>query len=340
MFEMALEPLILHDLEPASDAFKAEVLEGLRQTPKRIPSKFFYDERGSKLFEEITTLDEYYLTRTELAILREHLPEIARLIGSHAQVIEFGTGAGIKTRLLLGALDDPALYVPIDISREQLLEASLELLEAFPDLEVTPVLADYTGDFSLPTPRMIAHPGQNERTRGQTVIFYPGSTIGNFTPDEAIDFLRNISLHVKASTTASLPLTLLIGFDRKKDRRTLEAAYNDSKVITAAFNLNLITRIAKEFDIEIDPQDFQHYAYFNELQSRIEMHLVSKRELTLVLDDESIQFVEGEHIVTEYSYKFSPEAFLDVIEKADFERLRTWTDTNAAFDLWLCRLKA
>jgi dimethylhistidine N-methyltransferase len=322
-------------MDPSSDSFKREVLDGLRQHPKRIPSKFFYDERGSRLFEEITELQEYYLTRTELSILHDHLPEMARAIGPDANVIEFGTGAGVKTHLLLAALDRPARYVPIDISPELLLEASLHLREAFPDLEVTPICADYTSEYVLPQP--------TTAQIGQTVVFYPGSTIGNFTPDDAAAFLRNIAVHVQTQshTTAysSAPL-LLIGFDRKKDRATLEAAYNDKPGVTAAFNLNLITRIAKEFESDIDPADFEHVAFFNESQSRIEMHLFARRDRSVMLGNERVDFATGEHIITEYSYKFSPEAFLRVIEQGGFRRERTWTDANSLFDVWLCRLIA
>ncbi len=317
------EALVLHDHEPTTDSFKEDVLAGLIQTPKRIPSKFFYDERGSQLFEEITKLDEYYLTRTEISILQRYLPEIASLVGPDALVIEFGTGAGLKTNMLLAALDRPAAYVPIDISREQLLDASLELVEAFPELEVWPVCADYTESFSLPKP--------NSRT-AQTVVFFPGSTVGNFTPDEAVGFLRSVVASVGTG------VNLLIGFDRRKETATLEAAYDDRRGVTAAFNLNLISRINREFNATLSADKFRHHAFFNTLESRIEMHLVSIVGQSIQLEDTEIRLSEGEHIVTEYSYKYSREAFAAIIEASGFELVQRWSDSREYFDVWYCRV--
>ena len=319
------EDLVLHDHEPITHSFKSDILDALTQTPKHIPSKFFYDESGSAHFEEITKLDEYYLTRTEISILRNHLPEIATLIEPRALIIEFGTGAGIKTNLLLAALDTPAAYVPIDIAREQLIDASLELLESFPDLEVWPVCADYTEEIALPLPKTKTE---------QTVVFFPGSTIGNFTPDDAIHFLKSVA------KVAGKDSSLLIGFDRKKDSNVLEAAYNDSFGVTAAFNLNLIERINREFESDIDVNYFRHLAFFNEAESRIEMHLVSNVEQEIELDNVMIKLVEEEHIVTEYSYKYSREAFTEIIEAAGFELVQSWSDPREYFDVWYCKTKS
>ncbi|HWF43823.1 MAG TPA: L-histidine N(alpha)-methyltransferase [Candidatus Kapabacteria bacterium] len=322
------EDIVLHDYEPTVDTFRAEVLAGLKQSPKRIPSKFFYDERGSKLFEQITTLDEYYLTRSELTILREHLPEIARQIGPEALVIEFGTGSGLKTKLLLEALERPSAYVPIDISREQLIDASLELVERFPNLEVWPVCADYTQSFTVPKPR---------NSSKRTVVFFPGSTIGNFTPQEATSFLQSI---------ANLgDVSLLIGVDLVKSSTILNAAYNDSPGVTAAFNRNLIQRINREFKLdgtlnEIPLDNFDHYAYFNEQESRIEMHLVSNPEQHWVLDGQNISIERGEHIITEYSYKYTPNRFEALLRDGGFEPRRSWSDRDNFFALYCCDVKA
>lgn len=306
------------DVDTAAADFKREVIEGLSQSPKRIPSKLFYDEHGSRLFEAITGLDEYYLTRTEISIFRAHLPEMAALIGPNALVIEFGTGAGVKTRMLLEALDVPRAYIPIDISREQLDHASHELAKEFPTLDIQPLWADYTDSLILPP----VTDGD-----GQQVIFFPGSTIGNFEPKEAVAFLRNAAL------LSGSRGSLLIGFDRVKDRSVLEAAYNDKLGITARFNLHLIERIAEEFALQISPDDFEHSAFFNERESRIEMHLVAKKPLIFSLDGGEIYLTKGEHIITEYSYKYAPEAFQTILEKSGFEVRKWWTDASEYFEV-------
>jgi dimethylhistidine N-methyltransferase len=299
------------------DTFKSEVIAGLRETPKRIPSKFFYDERGSQLFEAITELDEYYLTRTEISILTEHLPEMASRIGPDATIIEFGTGAGVKTKMLLEALQHPCTYIPIDISREQLAQATATLAARFPDLTIHPIFGDYTSAISLPVTSDV----------GRNVIFFPGSTIGNFTPDEAIQFLG------RAAKVIGKDGSMLIGFDRVKDARVLEAAYNDSRGITAKFNLNLINRIRSEFGASISSEDFDHYALFNKEKSRIEMHLVSTKAQTLHLGTEKIMLGQGEHIITEYSYKYTPEAFREILSASGFEIQERWRDPKEYFEV-------
>ncbi len=310
--------LINSALEITEDTFKREVIEGLRQTPKRIPSKFFYDVQGSRLFEAIACLDEYYLTRTEISILRAHLPELAALIGKDALVIEFGTGAGVKTSMLLEALDRPRAYIPIDISREALDHASRGLAKKFPSLNIQPLWMDYTDSLTLPTVR---------DGHGQHVIFFPGSTIGNFEPEEAIAFLQ------RAASLAGPRGSLLIGFDLVKDRSVLEAAYNDKLGVTAQFNLHLIERIAEEFGAPISPEDFEHLAFFNEHESRIEMHLVARTPLILSLDGEEIYLGKGEHIVTEYSYKYTPDAFRKILSASGFEFESRWTDAKEYFEV-------
>ncbi len=310
-------PRVITNTALVVDTFRSEVIAGLRETPKRIPSKFFYDERGSQLFEAITELQEYYLTRTEISILTDHLPEMASRIGPDATIIEFGTGAGVKTKMLLEALKKPRAYIPIDISREQLASASAELAESFPSLDIHPIFSDYTSEISLP---VNSHSGKN-------VIFFPGSTIGNFTPEEAVDFLQ------KAATLIGAGGSLLIGFDRVKDARILDDAYNDSRGITAEFNLNLINRIRSEFGVPISKEDFEHYAFFNEGKSRIEMHLVSKKAQLLNLGDEKVMLTQGEHIITEYSYKYTREAFRDILSSSGFEIQERWSDEKEYFDV-------
>jgi dimethylhistidine N-methyltransferase len=303
---------------PDSDTVKAEIIAGLRQSPKRIQSKFFYDERGSKLFEEITRLEEYYLTRVEIEILRQHLGEMSALIGPGAIVIEFGTGAGIKTRMLLEAIETPRAYIPIDISREPLFEASQDLSLRFPSLDIRPVCADYTSTVAIPLVR---------ESTGKKVVFFPGSTIGNFTPDEAIGFLKQVASLVGPDGG------LLIGFDRTKDPHVLEAAYNDSNGVTAEFNLNLIRRINSEFSASLPKENFEHFAFFNSEESRIEMHLVSRFHQTLSLDDEAIHFDKGEHIITEYSYKYSSAAFQDILNQSGLIAQARWTDAKGYFEV-------
>lgn len=313
---------LINSINPAIDTasadFKREVIEGLSQSPKRLPSKLFYDESGSQLFEAITGLEEYYLTRTEISILRDHLPEMAALIGPKALVIEFGTGAGVKTRMLLDALDSPRAYIPIDISREQLDQASRELAKEFPTLDIQPLWTDYTDSLTLPS---VA--GGN----GLHLIFFPGSTIGNFEPGEAVTFLK------RAASLAGPRGSLLIGFDRVKDTSILEAAYNDKPGITAQFNLHLIERIAEEFGTNISAENFEHLAFFNKQESRIEMHLVARKQLMLSLHGEEIFFRNGEHIITEYSYKYTQEAFQKMLAQSGFEVKRRWTDPKEYFEV-------
>ena len=301
----------------ALNGFQRDVLDGLRSSPKRLASKLFYDERGSQLFEAITQLAEYYLTRTEISIFREHLPEMAALIGPDALVIEFGTGAGVKTSMLLDALERPRAYVPIDISEEQLAASSRTLAERFPAIRIVPLHADYTHPITIPAITEV----------GKRVVFFPGSTIGNFEPADAVSFLK------RAATLVGTGGGLLIGFDLRKDPATLEAAYNDSEGITAAFNLNMIDRIAAGFHAPISKQDFEHFAFFNEVESRIEMHLVSRRAQHVLLAGEEIYFAEGEHIITEYSYKYSPEAFGEILSASGFEIVKRWSDPKEYFEV-------
>ncbi len=307
--------------EAARAALRAEILEGLRAPSKRLPCKLFYDARGAELFERITTLRAYYPTRTELGILERALPEIAAFAGPDARVVELGSGSGRKTRLLLRALDRPAAYTPVDISRAQLAELAVELAAEFPDLQVSPVAADYTRDFHLP-PRLARH--------GRTLAFFPGSTIGNFEPDQALDFLRRTRAIVGDDGA------FLVGVDFVKDIRTLERAYNDPEGVTAAFNLNMLTHVNRILGTDFHVARFRHAAIFDARASRIEMRLISfYAQLVRVPGEAPIFFRPGEHIVTEHSYKYEPSAFTALAARAGFRVQRLWTDPRQWFGLYL-----
>ncbi|MBV9672117.1 MAG: L-histidine N(alpha)-methyltransferase [Verrucomicrobia bacterium] len=308
----------LHDLEPSVDAFLAELLRGLSRRPKSIAAKFFYDEIGCQLFDEICSLDEYYLTRTEMGILREKVGEICDLFGPECRLVEFGSGSNDKTRIMLDHLHAPAAYVPVDIARENLLRCSARLAHIYPELCITPVCADFTTAFTLPdTPRPVR----------RTVAFFPGSTIGNLEPAEAENFLRRISLLCGAGGG------LLIGVDLKKDRLTLERAYNDARGVTARFNLNLLTRINRSFGAGIRRDKFQHHAFYNEEFGRIEMRLVSLVEQTIQLNGTTFYFQEGEHIVTEHSYKYSVDEFAKLAGRSGWAVKSLWTDDAKLFSV-------
>lgn len=308
----------LHDHRPETGDFLEEVVEGLSERPRSIPSKFLYDERGAALFERICELPEYYPTRTELALVREHGPEMADLLGRRCLLVEYGTGEGLKTRLLLEQLEKPVAYVPVDIARAQLLETVAELSEEFPDLRVLPVCADYTRPFPLP---------DAERSTRRNVVYFPGSTIGNFDPPFAERFLRHIAEVCRPRGA------LLIGVDLQKDRWTLEAAYNDEAGATAAFNKNLLRRANRELGADFDLDRFEHWAFYDEKAGRIEMHLVSDVEQTIHLDGRTIELQEGESIRTEYSYKYTIDGFADLAGRAGLEVERVWTDPDELFSV-------
>lgn len=326
------EPRLL-DLHPEPADMRAEVLAGLRRSPKRIPSKFFYDERGSALFDSICDLQEYYPTRTELAITRERAPEIAELCGPRALLVEYGSGSSLKTRVLLDALEDPAAYVPIDISRDHLTSTARRLAADYPALEVLPVCADYTNALPLPT---------LEGTVGRRVAYFPGSTIGNFLPTAARLFLRRIA------ETLGQGGGLLIGVDLVKDRETLEAAYDDAAGVTAAFNLNLLARVNREIEADFDLTAFRHRAIYRDRPEegipdadslapgglgRIEMWLVSQKQQVLTVSGERFPIEREEAILTEYSYKYTLEAFAELAAEASLDVARAWTDDANQFSV-------
>ena len=318
--------VVLTDHEPQVDDFRAAVLDGLSRTRKTLPCKFFYDDRGSHLFDRICDLPEYYPTRTELAITRQHARAIARAVGPDALLVEYGSGSSTKTRLLLDALASPAGYVPIDISRGHLMTAARGIAGAYPGLRVMPVCADYTRTFPLPVDaadRSADAPADN------VVAYFPGSTIGNFEPDAAVAFLANVR------RTCGRGSSLLIGVDRKKNPARLHAAYNDAAGVTAQFNLNLLHRVNRELNGTIDVAAFAHYAPYVPHLGRMEMHLVSLRQQTASAAGRPVSFDLGESIHTESCHKFSPDGFAALAAAAGYHSRQTWTDDAGLFGLHL-----
>lgn len=308
----------LHDFRPREDRFLAEVLEGLRQPRKELPCKYLYDERGSRLFDEICDLPEYYPTRTELAIMRRHAPDMADALGPGCLLVEYGSGSSVKTRRLLDHLERPAGYVPIDISGEHLLRAAATLAETYPGLEVLPVCADFTGYYEVPAP---------SRPARRNAVYFPGSTIGNFGPSEARDLLGRIA------STCGPGGALLIGVDLKKDGSVLEPAYDDAQGVTAAFNLNLLRRINRELGGDFRLDCFRHRAFYNADEGRVEMHLISLAPQTVRVGEAEIPFNEGESIRTECSYKYALEDFGALASAAGFDVAAVWTDEARLFSV-------
>jgi dimethylhistidine N-methyltransferase len=308
------------DLEPVSADFLAEVLAGLSSSPRTLPCKFFYDERGADLFQKICELPEYYITRTETELLRQYAPEISESIGANAALIGFGTGAGIKTRMLLEQLQNPIAYIPVDISKQRLIDSAVELSLAMPALEILPVCADYLQELEFPKPL---------RKADHMAVFFPGSTIGNMEPPVAADFLRKIC-HLCGKSGG-----LIIGIDLQKSREILEAAYNDSAGVTAEFNLNLLVRANRELGADFELARWSHRAVYNEQEGRIEMHLVSRDEQSVHVGGREFHFAGGEKIVTEFSYKHTIDGFARLAASAGFrEASRVWTDPEKMFAIF------
>jgi dimethylhistidine N-methyltransferase len=308
------------DLEPVNADFLAEVVAGLSSSPRTLPCKFFYDERGADLFQKICELPEYYITRTETELLRLYAPDIAESIGPNAALIGFGTGAGIKTRLLLEHLQNPIAYIPVDISKQRLVDSAVELSRAMPALEILPVCADYLQELQFPKPL---------RKPDHVAVFFPGSTIGNLEPPVAADFLRRVCRLCGKSGG------LIIGIDLRKSREVLEAAYNDSAGVTAEFNLNLLVRANRELGTDFDLARWKHRAVFNEVEGRIEMHLISAGEQTVEVGGREFVFANGEKIITEFSYKHTLEGFAHLAASAGFrEASRVWTDPQRLFAIF------
>jgi dimethylhistidine N-methyltransferase len=295
-----------------------DILRGLKSSPKRLSPVYFYDEHGSQLFDRICAVPEYYITRIETAILAASAGQIASAIGNEALLVELGSGASTKTRLLLDQLPRRAAYVPVDISRSHLLEAARRVADSYPHIDVTPVCADFTQPFPLP---------ETQRDRARVVVFFPGSTLGNFDIPAAIDLLRTMR------TTAGPDGGLVIGYDLVKDPRVLERAYNDAAGVTAAFNLNVLVRLNRELGADFDLGSFTHEAVWVQEQSRVEMHLVSDHAQEVTIAGESIAFAAGERLVTEHCHKYTPESFARLAAAAGWRVRQTWTDPCNYFNV-------
>ncbi|MEZ5582217.1 MAG: L-histidine N(alpha)-methyltransferase [Candidatus Competibacteraceae bacterium] len=305
-----------YDHQPDFASLRDEVLAGLTAQPKAIPPKFFYDERGSQLFDAICELPEYYPTRTEIAILRHHAHEIAELAGPETLLIELGSGASKKVRLLLEAVR-PAVYMGVDISKNFLLQATAKLAADYPWLDVHAACADFSQHLNL----------SYCPTEFKKLAFFPGSSIGNFEPNQAVVLLEQLK------ETLTPDGALLIGVDLKKEPRILNAAYNDTQGVTADFNLNLLQRIKNELDTDLNPEQFQHRAFYNETRGRIEMHLVSRQSQQLRIEDSQFRFAAGETIHTENSYKYSVEEFQRLAIAAGYRPEQVWIDPQQLFSV-------
>jgi L-histidine N-alpha-methyltransferase len=308
----------LDSADEARERLRREIHAGLRASPKTLPPKLFYDETGARLFEKITKLDEYYVTRTEHEIMHAHAAEMAERIGPNVVLIEPGSGEALKVRVLLDHLEHPAAYVPIDVSAEQLARVARELLEEYENLDVIPLEADFTRGLCLPE---LPQGARNARR----VAFFPGSTIGNLHPPQAVALLREIARVVGPRGG------LLLGVDLRKDPAILHAAYNDSRGVTAAFNKNALVRLNREFGGTFDVDRFRHYAYYNPVTNRIEMHLVSLEEQTVEVDSERFPFEQGEPIWTESSYKYSPDELEGCAREAGLLLRKRWCDRRQWF---------
>ena len=307
-----------HDLHPDAENFLGDVLQGLAQPHKALAPKYFYDARGSALFEAICDLPEYYPTRTELGMMQRDAPAMARCLGPDTLLIEYGAGSGRKTRVLIEELA-PVAYVPIDISRSALQDCAADLAARYPHVRVAAVCADYSRPLALPVIDDIA-----PRRR---VIYFPGSTIGNFTRDDALKFLHH------ARSLAGVNGAMLVGVDLKKEPARLHAAYNDAQGVTAAFNLNLLTRINRELDGNFDLAAFEHHAFYNAAEGRIEMHLRSLREQTARVSGHAFRFRTGETIHTENSCKYSLDEFRQLARAAGFTPAQHWCDEGHLFSV-------
>ena len=305
----------------ADRARLAQVVAGLKETPPRISPIWFYDQRGSALFQRICELPEYYPTRTELAIMRAHAADMADALGANVAIVEPGSGASLKTRLLLDALDAPAAYVPVDISRESLLVAAQRLRRDYPQLRVQPVCADFTRPFDLPSAVL--------RDARRRVVYFPGSTLGNFASDEAIHLLARLA------AIAGRDGALLLGLDSVKPASILERAYDDAAGVTAEFNLNALRHLNRELGATFDLTAFEHRAPWVAGHARIEVHLVARRDMSFSLGSETFRLRRGEYLLTEYSHKYTPESAARLAAAAGLAVRRTWSDPRGWFSVLL-----
>ncbi len=315
---MSKRPNVLPALD--SDTLTESVLEGLRKSPKELSPVWFYDEYGSSLFDRICELPEYYLTRTELAIMEAYSAEMAQIIGPQAALIEFGSGTSQKTRLLLDHLIEPTAYVPVDIAHEHLMDAAGALARDYPGLQIAPVCADFTQPFELPRQTACAQ---------RRIVYFPGSTIGNFSRADASALLQRMRAIIGNDGA------VLIGIDLRKDPDILRRAYNDAAGVTAEFNLNALRHINREVGANFDLSGFEHEAVWIDDLGRIEMHLVSKKDQTVRVAGVPISFKRGEHMRTEYCHKYTLEGFANLAAAAHLSATRTWTDAEKKFAVLL-----
>ncbi len=301
----------------------SEVLSGLSKKPKRLSSKFFYDKKGSELFDRICELDEYYPTRTEIKIMQDNIEEIGALLGEGTLLIELGSGSSIKIRLLLDHIPGLAAYIPVDISEQHLIESAEILNKDYPKINIYPLVADYTKNFEIP---------KIEKKYDHIAVYFPGSTVGNFTPNNAKKFLGRIAEAIGSNGG------LIIGVDLKKDVSILEAAYNDKDGVTAEFNLNILAHLNNELETNFVLSNFEHLAFYNEEFGRIEMHLVSKIDQKIILGKKEIIFEKGEHIITEYSYKYDVKGFAELVSDYFYVK-KVWKDENDLFSVQYLRVK-
>lgn len=304
------------ELSPHRAEFLDDVLTGLKATPKQLPSKYLYDQRGSQLFDEICELEEYYPTRCENQIIRRYADEMAEAIGPGVMLVEYGSGSSTKTRTLLNELNQPAAYVPVDISRDHLNLTADQLRETFSSIEVLPVCADFTQPFGLPTPK---------QTPTHVAVFFPGSTIGNFELPATLAMLEQIADLCGGGGG------LLIGIDLQKDIDVVEAAYNDSRGVTAEFNLNMLRHINRELAGDFQLEEFDHRAVYDSEEHRIEISLVSNREQKVSVCDRSFNIGKDEHILTEYSHKYTVSGFAEIAAEVGLTLRRSWTDQDDKF---------
>lgn len=314
--------IVLHETTQDPESLRREILYGLSKLAKELPSKLFYDDRGAALFERICELDEYYLTRTEIGILQQHAFDMAAGIGAGVLLVELGSGSSTKTRILLDHLERPAAYMPIDLSREQLLRSAAAIAEIYPHLAVHPLYADYTQRIALPP---------IDRAYDRIVCFFPGSTIGNFRQRQATGFLRRIRRLVGSGNS------LLIGFDLKKDPQVLHQAYNDQQGVTAEFNLNILSHVNRLLGADFQLARFEHDARYNPRLGRIEMYLISQLNQEVQLGETSISLREGERILTEVSYKYDLKQIAQIARRAGWQPVSHWCDERQYFGVQLLR---
>jgi len=312
--------LEIQDDSPSEEKFQGDVIEALSETPKRLPTEYLYDKTGSEIFDAICELPEYYPTRTEAAIIDTYREEIAEAIGPRPVVVEPGAGSVVKIRQLLKLLHEPVAFIPIDISGEHLAQEAASLAQDFPDLEILPVAADFTSPLELPEP---ARPG------ARRLVFFPGSTIGNFSPEYRDEVLETLA------QTGGVDAEMLIGVDLQKEREIVLPAYDDSQGVTASFSLNLLTRLREELGAEFDEDSFEYVAEYNDEMQRVEMYLRTASAQTIRIGDRAFPLEAGEKILTEYSHKFTIDGFAGIARSAGWELRESWTDERAWYGVLL-----